>query len=393
MSPALVLGLSPTGLLIVRSLGRRGVAVSGADEDPFAIARASRFCTWNDDIGRALHGDDEGLVRALERFAERAHTPPALFLTSDALIERLLPFGDRLAASFRLTTPLGDVTASMLDKRRFHALCERIAEPTARTVFGATVDDIDEVARGLRYPAIIKPAFSHHLAGFLRGRKVFEAPDAAALTEAFRAMARVDDDLVVQEVIPGPDDAIWIAAAYVGPDGRLEALFTGRKLRQFRPRFGSASLAVSERDVEVATRCATFLRASKFRGLCGLEFKRDARDGTLRMIEVNARATLWMGLTSAAGVDVPHAAYASATGAPPPELAPVEGVKWAYLPRDLQSAAESWRAGELSAGAWARSLRGLASEAIGALDDPLPALFVPAYAARRLAHWRRVHSG
>ena len=49
-------------------------------------------------------------------------------------------------------------------------------------------------------------------------------------------------------------------------------------------------------------------------GLSQVEFKRDPRDGSFRLMEVNPRLWQWHGLASACGVDLPVIAYRDLTG-------------------------------------------------------------------------------
>ena len=52
-------------------------------------------------------------------------------------------------------------------------------------------------------------------------------------------------------------------------------------------------------------------------GLSQVEFKRDARDGVLKLMEVNPRLWQWHGLAAACGVDVTRIAYEDLTGERP----------------------------------------------------------------------------
>ncbi len=178
-------------------------------------------------------------------------------------------------------------------------------------------DLIREISRELRYPAIIKPAHIHHFRTSLKGKKVVQVFDREQLLTAYERLAAIDRSLIVQEVVPGADDQIDVAACYLDADSQPRATFVGRKLRQDPPGFGSACLAESLWDPEVAELSVRFLQAVKFTGLCGTEFKRDQRDGRLKMMEVNPRATLWMGLTRATGVDVPYIVYRDLVRATP----------------------------------------------------------------------------
>lgn len=379
---ALVLGLSPTALLVMRSLGRRGVQVFAADEDARGLARYSRFGTHVPALSTACGADDEALIAAIESFAVSQPTPPVLFVTSDAFMERLVPHYERLSRCIRFSTHLDEVAGDYLDKRRFYELCVAHDVRVPKTAFQQDVDDVAAMAAEFRYPAIIKPAFSHHLVQTMGGAKVLKADDPAALEDGYRRLAEVDDGLVVQEVIPGEDDSIWVAACYVSDTS--EAVFVGRKIRQYQPRFGSASLAESAWDAEVAAESLRILRASGFRGLCGTEFKRDPRDGSLVMIEINARPTLWMGLTAASGMDLPWIAYRDAIGAPVQVPTQRDGVRWTYLPRDIQTAVYYLREGTLDLPGWVRSLKGWRSDAVLARDDIGPGLMMPVAIAKRL---------
>ena len=123
---------------------------------------------------------------------------------------------------------------------------------------------------------------------------------------------------LVQELIPGDDDALFTLGSYLDRDGEPLGLFCGRKLRQ-TPRGGIGTCRVGEAlwDEEVVDRGLTLLRALEFTGLSQVELKRDARDGMLRLMEVNPRLWQWHGLAAACGVDLPRIAYEDLIGERP----------------------------------------------------------------------------
>ena len=107
------------------------------------------------------------------------------------------------------------------------------------------------------------------------------------------------------------------------------------------------------------------------------------------MMEVNPRATLWMGLTRATGVDVPYLAYRDLVRADAESYSQEDGVRWIYLPRDVQSAWHYFVNGQLSLKTWFRLVRNCREEAIVATDDWMTAGCIPLYAARRLLRYLR----
>ena len=389
-TPALVLGLSPTGLIVIRSLGRRGIPVFGADFNRWGIGRFSKYCRYHREISEiSQQRDGNALCDALLEFARGAGSKPVLYITNDDYIELLQPYFSKLKDLFLFSTNLDGNSAKFLDKKSFYTLCRQHEVELPQTYFPESADDVRAISREIHYPGIIKPAFIHHFRNILRGKKVVQVFDAEQLVRNYETLAKVDKDLIIQEVVPGPDDQIFVAACYFDASSQPKATFVGRKLRQYPPRFGSACLAESLWDPEVARLSIEFLQAVRFVGLCGTEFKRDPRDGRLKMMEINPRPKLWMALTRATGVDVPYIAYQDLTGADVGPATQVDGVKWTYLARDLQSALYYLANRELSLTTWRHTMRGCKEEAILSRDDLRVALFTPFYAAARLARYLR----
>ncbi len=155
-------------------------------------------------------------------------------------------------------------------------------------------------------------------------------------------------------MIPGGDERIWTLGSYRDAAGRPLASFTGRKLRQWPPGFGTGRAAEAHWDPAYAERGHALLDALGFHGLSQLETKRDPRDGRDHLIEVNTRSWLWVGLAAAAGVNLPLAAYLDAVGRPrrwPPGHR--GGLRWMLGTRHvgaglMEVARGEWTLGELA---------------------------------------------
>jgi len=222
--------------------------------------------------------------------------------------------------------------------------------------------------------------------------KLYEVHSAAEMRARFDELSPICPEILVQELIPGPDTQLVFSLTYIDATGEPVAMFTGRKLRQYRPRFGTSSMAQSEWNPAVASTTIDILRAMEYRGYGSVEFKQDPRDGRLRAIEVTARTWYPHGLATRCGINLPYVAYADALGLPVPISHGFDdGVKWIDEERDMRSALESIKAGNLTVGAWLGSYRGRRTYALAAVDDPAPILAL----ARRTAAsglrtvWRR----
>jgi predicted ATP-grasp superfamily ATP-dependent carboligase len=377
---AVVLGLSPTGLYAARELGKAGAQLLGVDLGP-ATARASKYFrsggTWYTD-------GMQGLLERLLDYAAGTGQRPFLVATSDIFIEWMIDNAAALRAAFEFPAHYETAAPDLLDKVRFHALCARHGVETPGIWQAPDRAALQALADSLPFPCILKPVLIHRAKAFLKGHKVL----VARTREQYQAfVASIPDDSgawFVQEIIPGPESSITLFAGYVDAGGALRQGFTARKLRQYPAGFGSASLVMSEPNAETLAICERFLPAIGYRGVCGVEFKRDPRDGRLKIIEINPRPTLWFQLSHAAGKRVLLAAANDLQGRPsPPDSPQANGVQWSYFLKDLVSAGfyafkgrgflfpapDLSAAGRVSARCWP----------VFDAADPMPALMEPVH--------------
>jgi D-aspartate ligase len=382
-SPAYILDLSPNGLAAVRALARRGVKVRSFDCDPSREGLRSRF-------GQPVLCPDptlqpEGLLAFLDGLASTEPQPPFLLPCNDKFAAFVSDHRDHLARSFTFVLPRPELSKTFLEKSETYELAAGAGVPVPRTaVVAAGLVDAADLPPGFPFPAILKPSLTYALWGLTKN-KVLVVRDTA---EAARTLGRLPRDIsyVLQEVIPGDETRLLYYSTYRDGRGRNLAEFVSRKVRQFPPGFGTSTLFESAHDEEVSRLGRSLFDNVGYTGLGSAEFKRDPRDGRLKLIEVNARLWLFHPLSVPTGVDFPLTAYLDATGQPvPPQTQSRETVKWVYLGRDLAVAFFQWRDGRLTLGEWLASYRGVKTSALWDAADPGPALYLPwAYLTRRL---------
>ncbi len=113
----------------------------------------------------------------------------------------------------------------------------------------------------------------------------------------------------MQEWIPGPDTELYGYLAFWDADGREHSWMTKRKERQHPLGIGSGATQISVDAPEVAELSRRLLAAFGWRGLVGVEWKRDERDRGFRLVEINPRTVIGNQLAISAGVDLPWIAY------------------------------------------------------------------------------------
>jgi predicted ATP-grasp superfamily ATP-dependent carboligase len=371
---AVVLGASVTGLSYARSLSRRGVATLLLDGEAGAAShtRLAEFALLPNVLDRP--GEAIEFLQALESQLDR---PAALFATSDADVLFLAVHGAQLGPNLRFVVSDRHTVETIVDKRRQyqHATAVGVAIPETRFLDSAAA--APAMAGEIDYPCIVKPSVSH-LARRGGGKKLRIVKSPAELIEACQDLERQGLACVMQEIVPGGDTALYGYLAFWDANGHELAWMTKRKLRQYPPRYGGGSLQVSVDTPEVADIARRLLASLAYRGFVAVEFIRDARDGTLRLIEVNPRSATGNQLAIDAGVDLPWIGFRSLMGnrdgvdAPAPWFR--SGVKHVHEEWDLGAFLALRRAGELTLAPWLASLRGVRSFALGSWRDPLPLL-------------------
>jgi D-aspartate ligase len=116
------------------------------------------------------------------------------------------------------------------------------------------------------------------------------------------------------------------------------------------------------------------LAAVRFHGLAEVEFKKDPRNGQLKVLDINPRVWGWHTLSKRAGIDFPYLLWLLARGEPVPRLRGRAGERWVHLSADLRIAIEEILGGQLSCWDYLRSIRGPLESALFSWDDPLPGL-------------------
>ncbi len=380
--PAVLLGGTANALSVARSLAAAGVRVV-AFGNAASPVRRSRACARFVDLGR----EDGVQDRWLAWLADGPRGAVVLPCDDDGL--------ELVATHRRHLTALGyrpieaddRVALEMLDKNRTYELARRIGIAAPRTVTVRTAPDVDAVAEALPYPCALKPVHSHRFQQRTgTGVKAYVVHDPAELRDRFAYTHEIGVEMLVTEIIPGPDDQIFGYHSYL--DDRGEPLFgvTKRKLRQHPVGFGLGSYHETTHDAEVARLGKAFLQGVGVRGLANVEFKRDARDGELKLIECNHRFTAPNEQIRIAGIDLALVAYNRVVERPlPPVEAYRAGVRLWHPGADARAFLALRRRGELSLAEWVRSVARTQHFPLLRWEDPQPSLGLHVVRARRVA--------
>ncbi len=381
---AVILGGDYQGLGIVRSLGRRGVPTCVVD-DEHSIARASRFTgCW---ARVADLGDEATLIDDLLRIGrERGLDGWVLYPTRDETVAAISRHRARLSEQFRVPTPEWETIRWAWDKRNTYELAAAAGVPAPRTWQPHSLDDLDQIEAAP--PFAIKPAIKEHFF-YATKAKAWRADSPEELRELVgRALEIVGaGEVLVQELIPG-DGRQQYSFCALCEDGEPLATMVARRLRQHPPEFGRASTYVETIAApELEELAQRVLARIGFSGLAELEFKRDPRNGELKLLDFNARTWGYHTIAGEAGVDFPYLLYRRQIDQPVSAQRTRDGVRWVRLLTDLPTSLGEIGRRRLKPREYARSLRSAQVEAVFSRDDPMPALaelaLIPYLAVRR----------
>jgi predicted ATP-grasp superfamily ATP-dependent carboligase len=196
-----------------------------------------------------------------------------------------------------------------------------------------------------------------------------------------------DIEVFIGEMIPGPDSLLSSYYTYRTKSGERLFDFTKSVIRRWPVNRGNACYHKTGYLPDTAAAGRKFFESVGLRGLGNIEFKRDLRDGKLKIIEVNARFTAAQELVRRAGVPIDLMIYCHLTKQPVPEPEPVkQELRFWYPLRDFLGFLELRKRGELSFWGWLKSVTrpGMVFP-LASLSDPLPMLGAALVIAYRLA--------
>jgi D-aspartate ligase len=366
---ALVMDADYRALAVVRSLGRRGIPVWVLRHGDQLLATLSRYnrrtLCWPSQ-------DEEEKVNFLVNLADRESIRDwVLFPTGDEGAALVARHHKALGERFQLTTPPWDVLQWCYDKRLTYRLADRVGVHHPWTLYPANDEEV--TACECPYPIILKPAYSRSY-NRLTASKAWRIDNRAQLLARYdEAKTLVDPGaLMIQELISGGGESQFSYTALC-QDGRVIASLTARRTRQIPMDFGRASTFVETVDDPLTSATAVRLvEALRYTGIVEVEFKRDLRDGKLKLLDINPRVWGWHSLCGPAGVDYPYLLWLLAIGEPVPATKAAVGMRWVRMSTDAPTAIREVLHGRLSLREYLRSIRPPVAPAIYASDDPVP---------------------
>lgn len=369
--PVVLVGAdTANGLSVARSLGRRGIRV-------YLLCRRGAHPSYSR-FARRL--DVEGNVEDWGRFLLDGRSDwlrgAILLSCSDDGVQLLLDHREALARKYVLDTCHPPAQWCFLNKLATYEAASEVGVPTPLFWRADSMDDLLARRDDYVYPLIVKPLFSHRFKKVFSG-KYFVAKDFDELVTAFERVNRENVEVLLLEEIPGDDDRLCSCYTYIDEDDVSLLTFTKRVIRRYPEHQGFGSYHITDWNPEVLDLGERLVRHVGHKGLANVEFKRDDRDGQLKIIECNVRFTAANEILIASGYDLPFFIYSRLVGGPRVELRDKQyrrGVRLWFPLADFGAFVDLRKQGRLTTGSWLQSVWHRQTLPYFVWDDPLPSL-------------------
>lgn len=151
-----------------------------------------------------------------------------------------------------------------------------------------------------KYPCLLKP---------VRGSSGIGIKKIINRDSLFQNLNSIDTEkYILQEYIPGED----VGCSFLAVDGELKALTVQKVLNG--EKLGVATAMQFIEDDSITDYVNRLLEITGFNGWANLDFRRDSRDGEIKLIDFNARFWFSLLASKAAGVDFTRLICQAATG-------------------------------------------------------------------------------
>jgi D-aspartate ligase len=293
------------GLSNTRALGEAGIPVYVVDKHD-CIAHYSRYCKK---FFICPDFDDDTFAEFLIKLCREEMISGWLLLPSnDHAVFTLSKHKNSLQEFYKIITPSKDIILNIYDKLNLFSVAINTGVSCPSTITAAMFENNRE--EPLKYPVIIK---GRQGLTFYKttGKKAFLSVDEAVLKSNLKRLSKMfnPENILIQEVIRGAEGKGTISFTAFCENGNIRTYWIGRKIREHPPEFGTATFCESISCVELAELSSRLVRELNYTGVCEIEFIKDYRDDSYKLIEINARTWLWTGLAKACGIDYARMIY------------------------------------------------------------------------------------
>lgn len=288
-----------SSLAVIRSLGKKGLKVTTGEKTRFSTGNFSKYA-HNTICYPSPENGSEFTKYLLDSLKKKDYD--VIFPVADDCLLPIVLNQEKISKYTKIALPERDIFNRGHDKGHTIQYAKETNVEAPETFI---VDNINELKKeDLSYPLIIKPRVGSGSRGF----KICSSWED--LVYNFRKISSDHGKLLVQEYIPyGGELGVY---TLFNQDSKPRALSVQKRIRSYPATGGPSTLRKTikdEKSKEAVEKAFKLLRSMGWQGVAMVEFRIDARDGSLKLMEVNPRFWGSLQLSILAGVDFPYLLY------------------------------------------------------------------------------------
>ena len=293
------------GLSNTRALGEQGIPVWVIDKTN-CIAQYSKYCQK---FIKCPDFQSEEFIPFLIELAIKENIKDWLLIPSnDHAVFAIAKNKEKLSDFYRFVVSDLSIIEKIYDKGNLLAVAKKVNVPFPKTQFFHSSDEL--LSTEIEFPVLTKGRTGLTFYKSLK-KKAFLANNADELKEQLKLISgKIPlNQTFTQELIPfdGKNKTISFTAFCV--EGEIKTHWSGVKLREHPIQFGTATFTQSVSVKELFDQSTKILSELNYSGICEVEFLFDPRDKQYKLIEINARSWLWVGLAKKCGVNYAKILY------------------------------------------------------------------------------------
>lgn len=293
---------SPKGLVVTRSLGKKGIEVTTTDHVRFSPTFFSKYSKSHFLTPSPKNNRIEFVDMILKNVKQRKIDVLMPVNSTETLL--ISKYKDKFTPYTKVPFENYNKMVQLNDKNEVMKIASELDIRIPKTYNLDDTADIKKFSESIEFPVVIK---LRNATGSIGVSYVYSADEFVLkykrTIQKFNLAA--SDYPIVQEYIPG----IGYGVSMLFNQGDIRAIFTHKRLREYPITGGPSTFRESVRHPKMEKVAQKLLEHIGWHGIAMVEFKLDERTNKPVLIEINPRFWGSIYLAVAAGVDFPYLLY------------------------------------------------------------------------------------
>lgn len=245
--------------------------------------------------------NEDAFIKAVNDLADELNDKKLVVISSNETYANFLTKNrDKLRGNILYNYPSVEIIQSLMDKEKFYKTYEKSCLDFPKTTY-YNPNSSNDIFVDFQFPVIVKPAnvIIYNKVEFPHKKKVYKVDTMDELKQIFDYIksSDYDDDLIIQEYIPGDDSYLFDSVVYCDKQSNVSFISLAQiGLQEHSPNMvgnaavlinGFSTFDINREDIE--NKIKSFMEKIKYVGFAEFDLKYDYRDGKFKVLEINAR--------------------------------------------------------------------------------------------------------